>query len=83
MSKFLPQPLTLQSAVVGQSVDHSFLHRVIFVSTSSPEQSAGILDSGYFYIANVASYSSNASAIAGGLSVGTVYRNGDALQIVH
>ncbi len=83
MSRFLPQALTLQSAVVGQPIDHSMLHRIIFVSTSSPEQSVGVLDSGYLYIANIANYASNALAIAGGLSVGTVYRNGDALQIVH
>ena len=28
-------------------------------------------------------YASNAAAISGGLGVGRVYRNGDALQIVH
>ena len=31
----------------------------------------------------VPSYANNAAAIAGGLAIGTFYRNGDALQIVH
>ena len=34
-------------------------------------------------IAGVASYADNAAAIAGGVEVGGVYRNGDVLQIVH
>lgn len=80
--RFLPQPLTLQSAVVGQPIDHSFLHRVFFISTSSPEQSAGIDDSGRLYLANVPSYASNVIAKAAGLSVGTVYQNAGALMIV-
>lgn len=82
-TRFLPAYNTLQSAVVGQSIDHSVLHRVYFITTAAPEQSIGVLDSGYLYIANIGNYASNALAIAGGLSVGTVYRNGDALQIVH
>lgn len=83
MARFLPQSFTLQSAVVGQPIDHSFLHRVIFVSTLSPEQSVGVLDAGYLYILNTPNYASNVLAIAGGLSVGTVYRNGDNLCVVH
>lgn len=83
MSRFLPQPLTLQSAVVGQPVDHSFLHRVIFISISSPEQSFGVDDSGNLYIAKTTNYASNALALAAGLVVGNVYRNGDNLCIVH
>lgn len=83
MARFLPQPLTLQSAVVGQPVSHDFLHRVFFISTLSAEQSAGIDDSGRLYLANVPVYASNALAVAGGLIVGTVYRNGDNLCIVH
>lgn len=80
--RFLPQPLTLQSAVVGQPIDHSFLHRVFFVSTTSPEQSAGIDDSGRLYIKNVPSYASNTLAKAAGLVVGTVYQNSGTLMIV-
>ena len=83
MSRFLPQSLTLQSAVVGQPIDHSFLHRVIFVSGSSPEQSFGVDDAGRLYIASTPNYASNALALAGGLVVGNVYRNGDNLCIVH
>lgn len=83
MSRFLPQPLTLQSAVVGQSISHDFLHRVFFVSTSSSEQSAGIDDSGRLYLAHVPSYASNAAAIAGGLVAGTVYQTNGTLMIVY
>lgn len=82
-TRFLPQSLTLQSAVVGQPIDHSVLHRVYFVTTLAPEQSIGVLDSGYLFITNIANYASNTLAIAGGLSVGTVYRQGDFLAIVH
>lgn len=83
MARFLPQPLTLQSAVVGQNTSHDFLHRVIFVSTTSPEQSFGVDDSGHLYIASAPNYASNALALAGGLVVGNVYRNNDNLCIVH
>lgn len=82
-TRFLPQPLTLQSAVVGQNTSHDFLHRVFFVCVASPEQSIGVFDSGYLYIANIGNYGSNALAIAAGLTTGTVYRNGDNLSIVH
>lgn len=83
MARFLPQPLTLQSAVVGQNTSHDFLHRVIFVSTSSPEQSFGVDDVGNLYISFAPNYASNALALAGGLVVGNVYRNNDNLCIVH
>lgn len=83
MAKFLPQSLTLQSAVVGQNTSHDFLHRVIFVSTASPEQSFGVDDAGHLYIASAPNYASNAVALAGGLIVGNVYRQGDLLAIVH
>lgn len=83
MSKFLPQPLTLQSAAVGQNTDHSFLHRVYVVDTTSPEQSMYINGSGYVQIVNIPSYADNAAAVSGGLEVGFLYRNGDVLQIVH
>lgn len=81
--RFLPQSITLQSPVVGQNVSHSYLHRVIFVSISSPEQSLGVDDSGHVYMASVPSYASNALAIAAGLAVGTIYRQSDLLAIVH
>lgn len=34
-------------------------------------------------IASVPSYASNAAALAGGLIIGQLYRNGDILNIVH
>lgn len=34
-------------------------------------------------IGNVPSYADNASAIAGGLTVGQIYRTGDDLKVVH
>ena len=34
-------------------------------------------------IVNIPTFLSNAAAIAGGLSIGHVYRNGDDLKIVH
>ena len=34
-------------------------------------------------IANTPQYADNASAIAGGLAVGQIYRTGDVLKIVH
>lgn len=83
MARFLPQPLTLQSAVVGQNTSHDFLHRVIFASTLSPEQSFGVDDAGHLYIAAAPNYASNALALAGGLVIGNVYRQGDLLAIVH
>jgi hypothetical protein len=83
MARFLPQSLTLQSAVVGQPINHSVLHRVIFISTSSPEQSLGVNDVGQVYMANVPAYASNALAISAGLVVGTIYRQNDLLAIVH
>lgn len=82
MSRFLPQTLTLQSAVVGQPIDHSMLHRIIFISTTSPEQSLGVNDSGQVYMAHVPSYANNAAAVSGGLAVGTLYQTTGALKIV-
>lgn len=83
MARFLPQSLTLQSAVVGQNTSHDLLHRVIFISTSSPEQSLGVDDAGHVCIASAPNYANNALALAGGLVVGNVYRQGDLLAIVH
>ena len=34
-------------------------------------------------IASVPSYANNAAALAGGLAIGQLYRNGDVLNIVH
>lgn len=81
---YLPTSSTLQSASTPTNQPgHDFLHRVIAVFTGSPEQSIIVNGSGYVVLANVPSYANNAAALAGGLGVGTLYRNGDALQVVH
>ena len=38
---------------------------------------------GNLYYYNVAEYTDNSAAIAAGLNIGTVYRTGDILKIVH
>lgn len=40
-------------------------------------------NSGYVILNNVPEYADNAAALAGGLAVGTIYRTGDNLKIVH
>ena len=83
MSKFLPQSTQLTSTNNNTTPDHSFIHRVICIDTLSPEQSVYVNALGYVQIVNMPAYTSNALAIAGGLALGFLYRNGDVVQIVH
>ena len=83
MSKFLPADNQVQSTNNNTTPTHGFLHRVICVDTLSPEQSMYVNSLGYVVLANIAVFASNSQALGAGLVVGTLYRNGDNLCIVH
>lgn len=50
---------------------------------TSPTERMRITADGKIIVASVTEYTDNAAAISAGLSVGTIYRTGDALKIVH
>jgi hypothetical protein len=65
--------VNLNSSLFGQSA--SFMNSVDVSSLSVAD--------GPLTIQNIGNYANNSVAVSAGLSVGTLYRNGDVLQIVH
>lgn len=57
--------------------------RAIDSASTLPSSFAGSVEASNFIDTGVAEYADNAAAIAGGLAVGTHYRTGDLLKVVH
>lgn len=71
------------AVIIGGHSGSGVADSEVLLANGAGTERMRITANGYVIIAAVPSFADNAAAITGGLGVGTVYRNGDALQIVH
>jgi hypothetical protein len=63
--------------IIGNGTGTTYRSDVVLVDTT------GMTVSGVVKVLGISEYANNAAAIAGGLTVGDLYRDGDTLKIVH